>query len=84
MRRGENPQVQQGSTKVQSYPMAPMPPPPTQPPPKFSPPSVPIAPKPIGQSNPKSVGEPRKLKDEIVKVSDDHQPAEDYYRSCFQ
>ena len=82
VRRGENPQV--GLPKVQSYPVAPMPPPPTQPPPKFSPPSLPIAPKLTSQpiTNPKS--EPRKLKDEIVKVSDDHQPAEDYYRSCFQ
>ena len=68
--------------------MAPLPPPPTQPPPgcKFSPPTVPITPNIIEQAklNQKSVIEPRKLKDEIVKVQEDQPPTENYYRSCFQ
>ena len=82
VRRGDNPQAQQGVTRMKKFqvPPAPMPPvvaptqppppPPTQPPPKFSPPSI--------------ASEPFKLKDEIVKVQSDKPKEEDYYRSCFR
>ena len=91
VRRGDNPQAQQGVKRIKKFqvPPAPMPPvvsptqppppPPTQPPPKFSPPSM--ASEPLTSAND---NKSRKLTDEIVKVQSDQPKVEDYYRICFQ